>query len=163
MNICIEKTVKISRAGAWRTYTGGSLIEALHGNYNYPDSNFPEEWILSRNNDRAHLNEGLIVLIIKATQKKKFSLFYIKPKNDEIIGYENTKLFRLMMHDVNGEEKFMPDGIFCGIYVLGGSGEIDGIKTAAGSQFFISASFKPFTLTGNMKLMIFYGPKEENV
>ncbi len=59
----LTKPVKLARAGAWRTYTGGSLIEALHGNPGTPDSSFPEEWMMSvvaaRNSGREHIVEGL--------------------------------------------------------------------------------------------------------
>lgn len=63
MTIDLSLPVKLARAGAWRTYLGGSLIEALHGNEGCPDSNFPEEWIMStvaaRNAGREHIVEGL--------------------------------------------------------------------------------------------------------
>ena len=59
----LTKPVRLSRAGAWRTYTGGSLIEDLHGNHGTPDSSFPEEWMMSvvaaRNSGREHIVEGL--------------------------------------------------------------------------------------------------------
>ncbi len=46
---------------AWRTYLGGRLLDALHGNPAGEDSHFPEEWILSvvaaRNAGREHLTE----------------------------------------------------------------------------------------------------------
>ena len=29
--IDLKKPIKLKRTGAWRTYTGGSLIDALHG------------------------------------------------------------------------------------------------------------------------------------
>ena len=61
--IDITKPVRLARAGAWRTYTGGSLIEKLHGKEGAHDSNFPEEWIMStvaaRNSGREHIVEGL--------------------------------------------------------------------------------------------------------
>jgi mannose-6-phosphate isomerase len=66
MNIDLTKPIRLSRAGAWRTYTGGRLIEALHGNTNAQDSNFPEEWIMStvaaRNSGREHIVEGLSMI-----------------------------------------------------------------------------------------------------
>ncbi len=61
--IDLKKPVKLDRAGAWRTYTGGSLIDKLHGIENTADTNFPEEWIMStvaaRNSGREHIVEGL--------------------------------------------------------------------------------------------------------
>ena len=63
MSINLKRPVKLDRAGAWRTYLGGKLIEQLHGNQNTGDSNFPEEWIMStvtaRNSGREHIVEGL--------------------------------------------------------------------------------------------------------
>lgn len=61
--IDLTKPVKLDRAGAWRTYTGGSMIDRLHGLDNREDTNFPEEWIMStvraRNSGREHIVEGL--------------------------------------------------------------------------------------------------------
>ena len=61
--IDIKKPIKLTKAGAWRTYTGGKLIEALHGNTTAEDTNFPEEWIMStvsaRNSGREHIVEGI--------------------------------------------------------------------------------------------------------
>lgn len=31
---------------AWRTYLGGRMLDALHGDSNGEDGHFPEEWIL---------------------------------------------------------------------------------------------------------------------
>ena len=66
MKISINKPIRLSRAGAWRTYIGGRLIEKLHGNENALDSNFPEEWIMStvkaRNIGREHIVEGLSIV-----------------------------------------------------------------------------------------------------
>ncbi len=62
----IKRPVKLRRAGAWRTYIGGSLIEKLHGDPSAPDTNFPEEWILStvraRNAGREDIVEGLSLI-----------------------------------------------------------------------------------------------------
>lgn len=49
---------------AWRTYLGGKLLDALHGQPEQEDTHFPEEWIAStvtaRNAGREHiLDEGL--------------------------------------------------------------------------------------------------------
>ncbi len=59
----ITHPLLLERAGAWRTYLGGSLIRALHGETNTPDDHFPEEWIMSavraRNPGREEIVEGL--------------------------------------------------------------------------------------------------------
>lgn len=61
--IDLTKPIKLDRAGAWRTYSGGSLIDKLHGIENSEDTNFPEEWIMStvraRNSGREDVVEGL--------------------------------------------------------------------------------------------------------
>ncbi len=59
----ITHPLLLERAGAWRTYLGGSLIRALHGESDTPDDHFPEEWIMSavraRNPGREEITEGL--------------------------------------------------------------------------------------------------------
>ncbi len=62
-----SEPVKLTSARAWRTYTGGSLIDAIHGIESKEDTNFPEEWIMStvtaRNPGReAFSNEGMSFL-----------------------------------------------------------------------------------------------------
>lgn len=59
-----NKPLKLISARAWRTYIGGSQIDAIHGNTDSIDSQFPEEWIMStvvaRNSGREEfINEGL--------------------------------------------------------------------------------------------------------
>lgn len=63
----MNKPIKLLPARAWRTYTGGKLIEHLHGNINGTDSQYPEEWIMSiveaRNaNQPCQQPEGLSLL-----------------------------------------------------------------------------------------------------
>ncbi len=61
--IDLKKPIKLDRADAWRTYSGGSLIDKLHGIEDSADTNFPEEWIIStvraRNSGREDIVEGL--------------------------------------------------------------------------------------------------------
>lgn len=59
--------VKLTSARAWRTYIGGSQIDAIHGIQGSQDTQFPEEWIMSivcaRNPGREHIqNEGMSYL-----------------------------------------------------------------------------------------------------
>lgn len=347
MNINLERPIKLERAGAWRTYLGGKLIEQLHGKENAEDSNFPEEWIMStvtaRNSGREHIVEGISVIdgtditlkqlieehtaeclgekhaakygatpgvlvkLLDAAERltiqvhptreqakklfdsefgktecwyivggrkingevpciyfgfkegitrekwkdiferqdipsmldclhkfevqtgdtflieggiphaigagcflveiqeptdytirtekttpsgrtvsdfmchqglgfdKMFDCFdytgyskeetakrwRIRPKGDALIDYDNTEMFRLYEMNINGEREFSPSGIFGGIYVLDGEGEIDGVSVRKGCQFFISASCQPFTVKGKMKLIKYHGPKTE--
>ena len=60
----IDRPIKLSPARAWRTYIGGSQIDAIHGIPDRGDSQFPEEWIMSavsaRNAGRENFrNEGM--------------------------------------------------------------------------------------------------------
>ncbi|MBE7037533.1 MAG: mannose-6-phosphate isomerase [Ruminococcaceae bacterium] len=347
MSINLKKPVKLSRAGAWRTYFGGSLIEKLHGNENAPDTNFPEEWIMStvaaRNSGREHIVEGLsmvegsdislerliknnpyeclgkeyvknhgktpgvLVKLIDSSERltiqvhltkekakevfdspfgktecwhiiggreingekpciyfgfkkgitrekwkeifdnqdipkmldcmhkfevkegdtflieggiphaigagcflvevqeptdftirtekttpgglcvsdfmchqglgfdKMFDLFdytgytkeeilekwYIKQKDETLIGYNHTKMFALDMLFINGEKEICSNNKFSGIYVLDGEGTIDGKNAKKGDQYFLAACCDNFKISGNMKIIRFYGPKEE--
>ena len=59
-----NRPLKLNAARAWRTYFGGKMIEALHGNTDAVDTHFPEEWITSvvcaKNAGREHIkDEGL--------------------------------------------------------------------------------------------------------
>lgn len=61
-----QTPVKLTSPRVWRTYLGGSRIDAIHGRQG-EDSQFPEEWILSvvnaRNAGREHISdEGLCYL-----------------------------------------------------------------------------------------------------
>ena len=58
---------KLTSPRVWRTYQGGSRIDAIHGIADGKDSQFPEEWIMSvvnaRNAGREHIqDEGLCYL-----------------------------------------------------------------------------------------------------
>ena len=48
-NIAKEKEVliRLDNPRVWRTYLGGRMIDALHGNPDGEDGHFPEEWIMS--------------------------------------------------------------------------------------------------------------------
>lgn len=68
---------RLNSARAWRTYTGGSRIDALHGIANPTDGQFPEEWILSvvvaRNAGReAFPDEGLSLLAPSGVSLKSY-------------------------------------------------------------------------------------------
>lgn len=59
--------LKLTSARAWRTYIGGSQIDAIHGISGSKDTQFPEEWIMSvvsaRNTGREHIkDEGMSYL-----------------------------------------------------------------------------------------------------
>ena len=54
--------IRLQATRAWRTYLGGSMISALHGEAG-EDGHFPEEWLMStvcaRNAGREHITEGI--------------------------------------------------------------------------------------------------------
>lgn len=54
--------IRLQTSRAWRTYLGGSMISALHGEIG-KDGHFPEEWLMStvcaRNAGREHIVEGI--------------------------------------------------------------------------------------------------------
>lgn len=85
----------------------------------------------------------------------------IRKQNEYIISYENTNMFALKEFNIDGEEAFTSEGVFSGIYVLEGEGTLDGEKIKGGSQFFIGASCKDFKIKGKLRLIRFYGPKED--
>lgn len=349
MSVNLHKPVKLSRASAWRTYTGGKMIEAMHGNPDAFDTNFPEEWIMStvaaRNSGREHIVEGLsmvagtdislktlieenpvevlgekhyrkyganlgvLVKIIDSaerltvqvhpTREKAKELFgspfgktecwhilggreingekpciyfgfkegiteeywrevfdkqdipamlgclnkfFVKPgdtflieggiphaigagcflievqeptdftirtekvtpaglkvadfmchqglgfdkmfdcfeytgyseqelcerwkiktSGNDIINYSNTEMFRFEKIAVKGSTTLSSEGVFSGIYVLDGTGEIDGEIAGKGTQYFVPASCESFEINGNMEVIRFYGPKGENL
>lgn len=60
----MRSPVRLDNPRAWRTYLGGRLLDALHGQTDGEDGHFPEEWILSvvaaRNAGREHIpDEGM--------------------------------------------------------------------------------------------------------
>jgi len=61
-NIVLKSPIRLETDRAWRTYLGGSMISALHGEVG-EDGHFPEEWLMStvpaRNAGREHIIEGL--------------------------------------------------------------------------------------------------------
>ncbi len=84
----------------------------------------------------------------------------LKKRGRTVVGYEDTEMFALEMIDLDGEEHFEGDGRFCGLYVLGGEGTLDGAPVRTCDQFFVPAACEGFTLAGSMKVLRFYGPKE---
>ncbi len=85
----------------------------------------------------------------------------IKRQGEDIISYENTKMFSLKELKIDGAVTLKSGGVFSGIYVLEGKGTLDGEEIAPGSQFFIGACCKDFTIEGKLKIIRFYGPEED--
>ena len=65
MKIDLNAPIKLQTTRAWRTYLGGSMISALHGE-DGEDGHFPEEWLMStvaaRNAGREHIVEGVTLI-----------------------------------------------------------------------------------------------------
>lgn len=57
-----NQPIRLETSRAWRTYLGGKMISALHGQEG-EDGHFPEEWLMStvsaRNAGREHIVEGI--------------------------------------------------------------------------------------------------------
>lgn len=84
--------IKLTSGRAWRTYTGGSQIDKIHGIENSPDTQFPEEWIMStvvaRNAGREDIVEGMCYL----EENKEISLKdYIENYSLQALGPEHCK------------------------------------------------------------------------
>ena len=103
--IDLTKPVKLDRAGAWRTYTGGSMIDKLHGIDNSEDTHFPEEWIMStvraRNSGREHIVEGLSM--VSGTELSLAELIEQYP--DEMLGEDREKNQKPEKQQENGQGK----------------------------------------------------------
>ncbi len=58
----LTRPIRLETSRAWRTYLGGKMISALHGE-DGEDGHFPEEWLMStvcaRNAGREHITEGI--------------------------------------------------------------------------------------------------------
>lgn len=58
----LAQPIRLVTSRAWRTYLGGKMISALHGEEG-EDGHFPEEWLMStvqaRNAGREHIVEGI--------------------------------------------------------------------------------------------------------
>lgn len=59
----LKYPMRLDNPRAWRTYLGGSLLDALHDKMDGEDGHFPEEWIMSvvsaRNAGREEIVEGM--------------------------------------------------------------------------------------------------------
>ncbi len=83
----IEPLIRLDNPRVWRTYLGGKMIDALHGNPDGADGHFPEEWIMSvvaaRNVGRESVpDEGLSHIFGSAAPLKEL----IEAHPEEYIG-----------------------------------------------------------------------------
>ncbi len=79
----------------------------------------------------------------------------------ELVGYRDTPMFCLQAVSVTESYTLAPEDVFRGLYVLEGSGTLDGEAVQQGDQFFLPANCGPLQFTGSMKLMLCYGPQCE--
>lgn len=82
---------------------------------------------------------------------------------NEVIGYINTPMFRMVEVDVYKTYTILPTYVFSGIYVLAGEGLCGEENIKAGSQIFLSANSNEITFlnTGDkpLKIVRFFGPE----
>ena len=79
----------------------------------------------------------------------------------EVVGYNDTPMFRLEIMDVTDDVMVPSDGVFSGLYILEGTGTLDGERVNAGTCFFVPASCSQFALIpdSTMRCFRFWGPK----
>lgn len=83
----------------------------------------------------------------------------------EIIGYDSTDCFKMELCEINKSYTFKKSGVFFGMYILEGKGQISGdglcTKINAGDQFFVPASSEDFVIKAEQPMKVFcsWGPK----
>ncbi len=82
----------------------------------------------------------------------------IKKQGDVIIGKDNTDMFGLSIREISGSSHIKSNDSFSGIYILNGEGTLNGEPIKMGDQFFVPAACDGFTVTGNVKLIQYFGP-----
>ena len=89
MENSFNKPVRLKTSRAWRTYLGGAMISALHGEVG-EDGHFPEEWLMStvtaRNAGREHIVEGECVISDTGMPFKDF----LASDPDTLLGTEHA-------------------------------------------------------------------------
>ena len=71
---------------AWRTYLGGRMLDALHGDSNGEDGHFPEEWILSTVAARNAGREQFRLTSVQGIRSAYGSIFF-RPDRQIFINY----------------------------------------------------------------------------
>ncbi len=95
------------------------------------------------------------------TKEEVRARWVVHKKGNEVLGYNDTEMFKLEKSSVDGSIQLESNGVFSGIYVLSGCGLINGQKANSGSQYFIPAVCEPFEISGQLEFIRFYGPKEK--
>ncbi len=92
---------------------------------------------------------------------KKYKL---QPKKSNgtttLVDYTDTEMFKMQSIDVDGGVSIKKADTFCGMYVLEGEGKIADINVKKGDQFFIKEECNAFEMSGNMKILRYFGPKK---
>ena len=95
------------------------------------------------------------------SEEKTLEKWRVTKAGNSILGYDRTDMFSLEEWNIDGEELFASGGVFSGIYVLEGEGMLDNQPLRPGSQYFVGASCDGFIISGKLKILRFYGPKED--
>lgn len=86
----------------------------------------------------------------------------MRPGEKEVIGYQNTNMFRLKVIEVAKEYVAGKTGVFSGIYFLKGKGTLNGKPVFQGDQFFVPALCSDFYLKNSgdqpIRVLQFFGP-----
>jgi len=72
-----------------------------------------------------------------------------------VVGYTSTPCFELERFDIRGTCPFTGSGTFSGLYVFSGKGTLDGAPIGPGSQFFVPAVCRDFTVVAEEPLVLF--------
>ena len=94
-----------------------------------------------------------------ASAEKILEEYHIPPRGEDILSYSDTEMFALRKIEIDGETGMESGGVFSGFYVLEGEGRLGDDALQPGSQYFIPAASEPFTISGKLTLIRFYGPK----
>ena len=93
-----------------------------------------------------------------ASAEQILEKYRIQPRGEDILGYLDTEMFALKKIDIDGSAVIESGGSFSGIYVLEGEGRLGDDLLSPGSQYFIPYAAEPFTISGRLTLIRFYGP-----
>ena len=94
-----------------------------------------------------------------ASAESVLAEYRIPPRGEDILDYSDTEMFALKKIEIDGDTVIESQGSFSGIYVLEGEGRLGDEELTPGSQYFIPATAEPFTISGKLKLIRFYGPR----
>lgn len=79
-----------------------------------------------------------------------------------LIDYTHTPMFKMESIEIKKNYTVSKSNKFSGIYVLFGNGELCGKKIHQGDQFFLSAQCQECEIKGELKILRYYGAKENS-